>query len=223
MGGRQYFDSLRADGDLTSNSGLTPQRISQICEWSDRFMRRIDELPLSNEIREVFTNRLVRRLQENSLTLQLPNVTVGVAGETGKGKSTLLNAILGSSVLPDCCVGATSQNSVSISRAVGQHFTATIQFVNRSQIEQDLIMTQETDSEKEPDESMLAIAERLGRIFDREFVIGQQVAEPTSLDTEIESLLSQRSITITVDSMEALAETISVFNNPLLTIGIRRS
>jgi predicted GTPase len=145
------------------------QTLERISESRDRLL----DAPSDDEVVDAVTEEIEKRLDDlEQRTIDL-STSIALLGDTNAGKSTLINALMGGSVLPKSGVGVGTASMTSLTYHPGDVFSAEVQFATRGELTQQcmfLLDNQTLDAadagvDMEFVEMLDAVGRRLGRIY----------------------------------------------------------
>ena len=145
------------------------QTLERISESRDRLL---DASP-DDEAIDAAAEEIEKRLDDlEQRTIDL-STSIALLGDTNAGKSTLINALMGGSVLPKSGVGVGTASMTSLTYRPGDNFVAEVQFATRGELTQQcmfLLDNQTLDAadggvDMEFVEMLDAVGRRLGRIY----------------------------------------------------------
>jgi len=145
------------------------QTLERISESRDRLL----DAPPDDEVVDAATEEIEKRLDDlEQRTIDL-STSIALLGDTNAGKSTLINALMGGSVLPKSGVGVGTASMTSLTYHPGDVFCAEVQFATRGELTQQcmfLLDNQALDAaeagvDMEFVEMLDAVGRRLGRIY----------------------------------------------------------
>ena len=143
--------------------------LERISESRDRlFDAALDNAADDDEAAEI--EKRLDDLEQRATDLA---TSIALLGDTNAGKSTLINALMGGSVLPKSGVGVGTASMTSLTYRPGDSFTAEVQFATRGELTQQcmfLLDNQTLDAadggvDMEFVEMLDAVGRRLGRIY----------------------------------------------------------
>ena len=145
------------------------QTLERIGESRDRLL---DASP-DDEAVDALAEEIEKRLDDlEQRTVDL-STSIALLGDTNAGKSTLINALMGGSVLPKSGVGVGTASMTSLTYRPGDIFVAEVQFATRGELTQQCMFLLDNQSLDAADggadmefvEMLDAIGRRLGRIY----------------------------------------------------------
>ena len=108
------------------------QTLERISESRDRLL----DAPPDDEVIDAVTEEIEKRLDDlEQRTIDL-STSIALLGDTNAGKSTLINALMGGSVLPKSGVGVGTASMTSLTYHPGDVFSAEVQFATRGELTQ---------------------------------------------------------------------------------------
>ena len=145
------------------------QTLDRISESRDRLF---DAIP-DNEADDDDASEIEKRLDDLEQRANDLATSIALLGDTNAGKSTLINALMGGSVLPKSGVGIGTASMTSLTYRPGESFTADVQFATRGELTQQcmfLLDNQTLDAadggvDMEFVEMLDAVGRRLRRIY----------------------------------------------------------
>ena len=145
------------------------QTLERISESRDRL---VDAIP-DNEADDDDASEIEKRLDDLEQRANDLATSIALLGDTNAGKSTLINALMGGSVLPKSGVGIGTASMTSLTYRPGESFTADVQFATRGELTQQcmfLLDNQTLDAadggvDMEFVEMLDAVGRRLRRIY----------------------------------------------------------
>lgn len=144
------------------------QTLERISESRDRLF---DASP--DEAVDALAEEIEKRLDDLEQRAVDLSTSIALLGDTNAGKSTLINALMGGSVLPKSGVGVGTASMTSLTYRPGDSFVAEVQFATRGELTQQCMFLLDNQSLDAADgghdmefvEMLDAIGRRLGRIY----------------------------------------------------------
>ena len=145
------------------------QTLERIGESRDRLL---DASPDDPEI-DAAAEEIEKRLDDLEQRTTDLSTSIALLGDTNAGKSTLINALMGGSVLPKSGVGVGTASMTSLTYRPGDNFFAEVQFATRGELTQQCMFLLDNQSIDTADggvdmefvEMLDAVGRRLGRIY----------------------------------------------------------
>src|SRR5687767_7810299 len=145
------------------------QTLERISDSRDRLLDASPDDEAIDDAAEEIEKRL-DDLEQRTTDL---STTIALLGDTNAGKSTLINALMGGSVLPKSGVGVGTASMTSLTYRPGDKFVAEVQFATRGELTQQcmfLLDNQALDTadggvDMEFVEMLDAVGRRLGHIY----------------------------------------------------------
>ncbi|HUP75099.1 MAG TPA: dynamin family protein [Acidimicrobiales bacterium] len=158
---------------------------------SDSRDRLLDASPNDEAIDDA-AEEIEKRLDDLEQRTTDLSTTIALLGDTNAGKSTLINALMGGSVLPKSGVGVGTASMTSLTYRPGDRFVAEVQFATRGELTQQcmfLLDNQTLDAadggvDMEFVEMLDAVGRRLWRIYGESLALFLATGQLASLREE---------------------------------------
>ncbi len=145
------------------------QTLERIGESRDRLL----DAPPDDDAVDAVAEEIEKRLDDLEQRTTDLSTSIALLGDTNAGKSTLINALMGGSVLPKSGVGVGTASMTSLTYRPGDTFSAEVQFATRGELTQQCMFLLDNQSLDAADggvdmefvEMLDAVGRRLGRIY----------------------------------------------------------